>query len=74
MLFNLLLASIAILLYLVFLFLFILNNFFRIPVIKENIKRKFSLAIPAGALIRLPKGIIDILPLVADKIIKGLSK
>ena len=74
MLFNLLLASIAILLCFFLSFLFISNNFVIIPVVKENIKLEFALAIHTGAPIILANKMIDIPPLVADKIIKVLSK
>ena len=70
MLFNLIFASITILLSFFFLFLVIFNNCYIIPVIKENIKLILALAIPTGAPITLVKGIIDIPPLVADKAIK----
>ena len=46
------------------------NNFFIIPVVKENTK---TLANPAGTPITLVKEIILIPPDVADKIIKVLS-
>ena len=48
MLFNLLLASITILLCFFFFFLAILNNFLMIPVVKENTRVKDTLANPAG--------------------------
>ena len=74
MLFNLLLASIIILLCFFFLFLAISNNFFIIPVVKENTRLKLAIAIPTGAQITFTKEIILIPPLVADKTIKFLSK
>ena len=74
MTFNLLLASITIALCFFFSFLVILNNFFILPVVKENIKLKLELAIPTAAPIILAEEIIDIPPLVADKTIKILSK
>ena len=46
-LFDLLLASITILLFL-FSFLVIFNNFFMIPVVKENNKLKLALALSTG--------------------------
>ena len=49
MLFNLILANITILLYFFFLFLVIFNHFFMNSEVKENIKLKLALAIPAGA-------------------------
>ena len=58
----------------IFLFLFLVsfNNFFIIPVVKENTKVKLALAIPAGIAIILVEDIILIPPLVADKTIKIL--
>ena len=73
MLFNLLLASITILLCFFFFFLVTFNSFFIIPVVKENIKVKLALVIPAGIPITLVKEIALIPPLVADKIVKVLS-
>ena len=49
MLLSLLLANIKILSYFVFLFLVLLNNFFIIPVAKENAIVNPALAIPTGA-------------------------
>ena len=74
MLFNLLLVNITILLCFFFLFLVGFNNFFKIPVDIENARRKFALAIPTGAPIRVASDAIEMLPLVADKTIKDLSK
>ena len=51
-----------------------LNNFFIIPVAKENTRVKLALAIPAVAPITVLKEIIDTPSLVADKTIKVLSK
>ena len=50
-----------------------LRNFFIIPVVREKIKVKLALAIPAGAPITLVNEIIDTPPLVALKTIKILS-
>ena len=55
-----------------FIFLVTLNNFLIIPVVKEKIKVKLALAIPAGAPITVVKEIIDTPPAVEDKIIKIL--
>ena len=74
MLFNLFLASKTILLCLFFLFLLISNSFFIIPVYEENTRLKLPLAIPIGTPTTLVKEMIDIPSLVADKIIKVLSK
>ena len=73
MLFNLLLASITILLCFFFSFLVTFSNFFIIPVVKENTRVKDVLANPPGIPITLVKEIILIPPLVADKTIKVLS-
>ena len=54
-------------------FLVTFNYFFIIPVVKENIKVKLALAIPAGIPITLVKEIMLIPPLVADKTIRVLS-
>ena len=50
-----------------------LNNFFIIPVVKEKIKVNLALAIPTGDLTTVVKEIIDIPPLVAERVIKFLS-
>ena len=73
MLFNLLLASITVLLCFFFFFLVTFNSFFVIPVVKENIKVKLALPIPVGIQITLVKEIILIPPDVTDKTIKVLS-
>ena len=74
MLFNLLLANITILLCFFFLFYAVFNNFYIIPVVNENAKLKLALAIPTGAPITVANQTIELLPLVADKTIKDLSK
>ena len=51
-----------------------LNNFFIIPVVKENTILKLAFAIPTGTPTTLAKEIIDIPPLAAGKTIKALSK
>ena len=71
-LFNLLLASITILLCFFFLFPVAFNNFFTIPEVKKNAKLKLGLALSTDALIMLAKEAIEAPPLVADK--KKLSK
>ena len=73
MLFNLLLASITILLCFFFFFLVTFNNFFIIPVVKENTKVKDALTNLAGIPITLVKEIILNPPLVADTTIRVLS-
>ena len=74
MLFNLLLASITILLCFSFLFCVVFNSFFTIPVVKENSKLKIAFAIPTGAPITQENESIETPLLVADKTIKVLSK
>ena len=63
-----------ILLCFLFLFLAMLNNFFVIPVAKENTRVKIALAIPAVAPVTVVKEIINTPSLVADKTIKVLGK
>ena len=74
MLFNLLLASITIILYFLFLFPLVFNNVFTIPVVIENAKLKLALAIPTGAPITVANDAIDSPSFAADKTIKDLSK
>ena len=71
MLFNLLLASITILLCFFFLFLVVFNSFFMIPAEIKNARLKLALTISAGA-ITVP--ITEMLPVVRDKNINDLSK
>ena len=56
-----------------FLFLPIFDSFFIVPVVRENIKGKLALAIPAATPITLVKEIILIPPLISDKTLKVLS-
>ena len=74
MLFNLLLASITILLCFFFLLLVVFNSFFTIPVQIENARLKLALVIPTGAPITVANDAIEILPVVTDKTINDLSK
>ena len=74
MLFNLLLASITILLCFFFLFLVIFNSFFLIPVQIKNARLKLALTIPTGAPITVANDAIEMLPAVIDKTINDLSK
>ena len=73
MLLSLLLANIKILSCFFLLFLVILSIFLIIPVVKEKIKVKLTLAIPTGAPTILVKEMIDTPPLVALKAVKILS-
>ena len=50
------------------------NNFYTIPIFTENAKLKLALAIPTGARITVGNDPMEMPPLVADKIIKDLSK
>ena len=50
-----------------------LSNFLIIPVVRENIKVKLTLAIPRGAQTTLANEIINTPPLVALKTTKTLS-
>ena len=54
-------------------FLVIFSNFLTIPVVREKIKVKLALAIPAGAPKILVNEIIDTPPVAALKTIKTLS-
>ena len=55
-------------------FLVVFKNLFTIPVVTENARLKLALAIPTGAPITVANDTIEILPLIADKIIKDLLK
>ena len=74
MLFNLLQASISILLCFFFLFLVIFHRFLMIPVEIENAKLKLALVIPRGAPMTVAIDAIEMLPVVNDKTISDLSK
>ena len=74
MLFNLLLASITILLRFFFLFLIVFKNFFENPVVIENVRLQLVLVIPAGSLITVANDAIEMLPVATDKTINDLSK
>ena len=54
--------------------LVVFNNFFTILMDIENARVKLALAIPTGAAITVADDAIAMLPLVADKTIKDLSK
>ena len=74
MLFDLLLENILILLCFFFCFVLFFNYFFTIPVEIENARLKLALAILTGTPITAANDAIEMLPLVADKTIKDLSK
>ena len=59
---------------LLFLFLVIFDNFFTSPIDNENVRLKLALAIPTGIPITVANDAIEMLPLVADKTIRNLSK
>ena len=73
MLSSLLLANIRILSWFFFLLLVTLNNFLIIFAVREKIKVRFALVIPAGAPTTLANKIIQTPLLVALKIIEILS-
>ena len=73
MLFNLLLASITILLCFFFLFLIVFKNFFTNPDVIENVKPQLAPIIPAGAPITVANDAIEILPGNIDKRFDDLS-
>ena len=52
----------------------VFNNFFTSLVDNENARLRFALVIPAGVPITVANDAIEMLPLVADKTIKDLSK
>ena len=74
MLFNLVLASIAILLRFFFLFIVVFKNFFTNPVLIENTRLQLALIIHTGAPITVANDSIEMLPVATDKTINDLSK
>ena len=74
MLFNLLLASITILLCFFFLFLIVFKNVFTNPDVIENVKLLFAPIISAGAPITVANDAIEMLPDNIDKTFNDLSK
>ena len=74
MLFNLLLASITILLCFFFLFLIVFKKIFTNPDVIENVKPQLAPIIPAGAPITVANDAIEMLPVATDKTINDLSK
>ena len=73
MLFNLLLASITVLLYFLFLFLIVFKNVFTNPDVIENVKPQLAPITPAGAPITVAIDAIEILPGNIDKRFDDLS-
>ena len=71
MLFNLLLASILIL---CFLFLFLVFNFFMIPIKIDNARLKLSLVSPTDAPMTVANDAMEMFPVIIDKTINYLSK
>ena len=67
MLFNLLLASITILLCFFFLFLIVFKNFFTNPVVIENARLQLALIIPTGAPIAVANDATEMLPVATEK-------
>ena len=74
MLFNLLLASITILLCFFFLFLIVFKNFFTNPDVIENVRPQLAPIIPAGAPITVANYAIEMPPDNIDKKFNDLSK
>ena len=73
MLFNLLLASITILLCFFVLFL-VFKNFFTNLEVNENVRQQLAPVIPAGAPIAAANDAIEMLPDKVDKTFNDLSK
>ena len=71
MLFNLLLASILIL---CFFFLFLVFNFFMLPIEIENGRLKLALVSPTDAPMTVANDAMEMLPVIRDKTINYLSK
>ena len=57
-----------------FLILCCFNSFLTIPLDNENVRLRLALAIPTGLPITVATDAVEMLPLVADKLIKDLSK
>ena len=74
MLFNLLLASITILLFVFVLSLAVFKNFFINPNVIQNVRPQLALIIPAGAPITDANDAIEMLLDSTDKKINDLSK
>ena len=74
MLFNLILASITILLCFPSYFLLFLIVFSTIPVVIENARRQLSVIIPTGAPITVANDAIEMPPVATDKTINYFSK
>ena len=74
MLFNLLLASITILLCFFFLFLIVFKNFFTNPDVIKNVKPQLAPIIPEGTQVALVNDAIEMLPHNIDKTFNDLAK
>ena len=74
MLFNLILASITVLLCFFFLLLIVFKNFFTNPDVTENVRPQPAPVIPAGAPIAVVNDAIEMLPANIDKTFTNLSK
>ena len=74
MLFNLLLASITILLCFFFLFLVVFKNFFINLEVIENARPQLASILPVGAPITVANDAIEMLPANIDKTFNDLSK
>ena len=74
MLFNLILASITVLLCFFFLLLIVFKNVFTNPDVTENVRPQPAPVIPAGAPIAVVNDAIEMLPANIDKTFTNLSK
>ena len=74
MLFNLLLASITILLCFFFLFLIVFKNFFANPDVIENVRPQLAPIVPAGTPVTVVNDAIEMLPDNMHKTFNDLSK
>ena len=74
MLFNLLLASITILLCFLFLILILFKNVFTNPVVIENARLQLALIILTGAPVAVANDAVEMPPVATDKTINYFSK
>ena len=57
-----------------FLFLFVFDSFFTIPLVIEHARVQLALIIPTGATITVANDAIEMLPAATDQTINDLSK
>ena len=74
MIFNLLLASITILMCFFFLFLVVFKNVFTSPVVIENARLQLALISPTSSPITVGNDAVEMLPVATDNTINDLSK